>query len=327
MKNYSGSQLEQTVVGSGETTARSSWKRQGNLFESAHFGQGPRQKFIPNHLKGLPGKRSTELGGKPSYAKVVKFASVNEAIRASRLNTGEKMMDKQSNSNLLELSSSHQRGDKVRESSTLGKDDKVSENQTGSDLGGEHCLGSNDNPFMDKLLVNGSTGKPPATFEINQAMRDVGKREVCVVSHDPESVGFFTSKDKTVAHQNIVVSGDNNVDDLLPNLTTSSSLDKSLNDGGGNLACPTKLKEYLESCQEIGQIFAKNDGVVLESNVGVSSLGIPNDAILAQQVKELVSNSLQHVDVDVDNNATLGNNIQLGDIPVIVPNENLKWAS
>lgn len=33
--------------------------------------------------------------------KVVKFSSVNEAIRASRLNTGEKMMDKQSNSNPL----------------------------------------------------------------------------------------------------------------------------------------------------------------------------------------------------------------------------------
>ncbi|GLJ49407.1 hypothetical protein SUGI_1045790 [Cryptomeria japonica] len=200
------------------------------------------------------------------------------------------MMDKQSNTNPLELSSSHQRGDKVRESSTSGKDDKVSENQTDSDLG-EHCLGSNDNPFLDKLLVNGSTGKPPATFEVNQAMRDVGKREVYVVSHDSKSVGFFTSKDKTIAHQNIVVSGDNNVDDLLPNLTTSNSLDKSLNDCGGNLVCPVKSKEYLESCQGIGQIFAKNDGVVSESNVGVSSLGCPDDAILAQQVKELVSNS------------------------------------
>ncbi|GLJ37383.1 hypothetical protein SUGI_0758690 [Cryptomeria japonica] len=278
-----------------------------------------------------------QLGGKPSYAKVVKFSSVNEAIRVSRLNAGEKMMDKQSNSNPLELSSSHQRGDKVRESSTSGNDDKVSENETGSDLGGgssqvEHCLGSNDNPFLDKHLVNGSIGKPPTTFEVNQAMRDIGKREVYVVSHDPESVGFFTSKDKTVAHQNIVVLGDNNVDGLLSNLTTSNSLDKSLNNGGGNLVCPVKSKEYLESCQGIGQIFAKNDGVVSESNVGVSSLGFPDDAILAQQVKELVSNSSQHVDVDVDvdNNATLGNNIQLGDIPVIVPDENLvhqKWAS
>ncbi|GLJ38891.1 hypothetical protein SUGI_0792870 [Cryptomeria japonica] len=122
-------------------------------------------------------------------------------------------------------------------------------------------------------------------------MRDVGKREVYVVSHDLESVGLFTSKDQTVAHQNIVVSGDNNVDDLLPNLTTSNSLDKSLNDG--------------------------------ESNVGVSSLGFPDDAILAQKVKELVSNSSQHVDVDVDINSALGNNIQLGDIPIIVPDENL----
>ncbi|GLJ54385.1 hypothetical protein SUGI_1167920 [Cryptomeria japonica] len=162
------------------------------------------------------------------------------------------MMDIQSNNNLLELSSSHQRGDKVRESSTSGKDDKVSENQTGSDLG--------------------------------------------------ESIGLFTSKDKTVAHKNIVVSRDNNVDDLLPNLTTSNSLDKSLNDGGGNHVCPVKSKEYLESYQGIGQIFAKNDGVVSESNVGVSSLGFPDDAILTQQVKELVSNSSQHVDVDVDNN-------------------------
>ncbi|GLJ17544.1 hypothetical protein SUGI_0305140 [Cryptomeria japonica] len=185
---------------------------EGRLMKFQTSLQGPWQKFIPNHLKGLSGKRSTELGGKPSYAKVVKFSSVNEAIRASRLNTGAKMMDKQSNSNPLELSSSHQRRDKVRESSTSGKDDKVSENQTGSDLGG------------------GSS-----------------------------------------------------------------------------------------------QIFAKNDGVVSESNVGVSSLGFPDDAILAQQVKELVSNSSQHVDVDVDvdNNATLGNNIQLGDIPVIVPDENL----
>ncbi|GLJ37841.1 hypothetical protein SUGI_0769750 [Cryptomeria japonica] len=106
------------------------------FLDHRHFGQGPRQKFIPNHLKGLPNKRSIELGGKPSYAKVMKFSSVNEGIRASRLNTGEKMRDKHSNSNLLELSSSHQRGDKVRESSTSGKDDKVSENQTGSDLGG-----------------------------------------------------------------------------------------------------------------------------------------------------------------------------------------------
>ncbi|GLJ54756.1 hypothetical protein SUGI_1176180 [Cryptomeria japonica] len=156
-------------------------------------------------------------------------------------------------------------------------------------------------------------------------MRDVGKREVYVVSNDPESVGLFTSKDKTRAHQNTVVSGDNNVDDLLPNLTTSKSLDKSLNDGGGNLVCPVKSKEYLESCQGIGQIFVKNDGVVSESNVGVSSLGFPDDAILAQQVKELVSNSSQHVDVDVDNNAALGNNIQLGDIPIIVPDENLGY--
>ncbi|GLJ38486.1 hypothetical protein SUGI_0784200 [Cryptomeria japonica] len=201
------------------------------FLDHRHFGQDLRQKFIPNHLKGLPGKRSTELGGKPSYVKVVKFSSINEAIRASRLNIGEKMMHKQSNSNPLELSSSHQRGDKVRESSTSGKDNKA-----------EHCLGSNDNPFLDKLLVNGSTGKPLATFEVNQAMRDVGKREVYVVSHDPESVGFFTSKDKTIAHQNIVVSGDNNVDDLLPNLTTSNSLDKSLNDGGGNPVYPVKSK-------------------------------------------------------------------------------------
>ncbi|GLJ10915.1 hypothetical protein SUGI_0137890 [Cryptomeria japonica] len=292
------------------------------FLDRRHFGQAPRQKFIPNHLKGLLGKQSTELGGKPSYAKVVKFSSVNEAIRVSRLNIGEKMIDKQSNSNPLELSSSHQRLDKVRESSTSGKDDKVSENQTGSNLG-EDCLGSNDNPFLDKLLVNGSTGKPPATFEVNQAMRDVGKREVYVVSHDLESVGLFTSKDKTLAPQNIVVLGDNNVDDLLPNLTTSNSLDKSLNDGGGNPVCPMKSKEYLESCQGIGQIFAKNDRVVSESNVGVSSLGFLDDVILAQQVKELVSNSSQHVDVDVDNNATLGNNIQLGDIPVIVLDENL----
>ncbi|GLJ09443.1 hypothetical protein SUGI_0109830 [Cryptomeria japonica] len=169
-----------------------------------------------------------ELGGKPSYVKVVKFSSINEAIRVSRLNAGEKMMGKHSNNNPLELSSSHQRGDKVRESSTSRKDDKVSENQTGSDLGdkAEHCLGSNDNPFLDKLLVNGSTGKHPTTFEVNRAMRDVGKREVYVVSHDPESIGLFTSKDKIVAHQNIVVSGDNNVDDLIPNLTTSNSLDK-----------------------------------------------------------------------------------------------------
>ncbi|GLJ10669.1 hypothetical protein SUGI_0132720 [Cryptomeria japonica] len=116
----------------------------------------------------------------------------------------------------------------------------------------EHCLGSNDNPFLDKLLVNGSTGKPPATFEVNQAMRDVGKQEVYAMSHDPESVGFFTSKDKTVDHQNIVVSGDNNVDGLLPNLTSSNFLDKSLNDGGGNPVCPVKSKEYLESCQGIG---------------------------------------------------------------------------
>lgn len=173
----------------------------------------------------------------------------------------------------------------------------------------EHCLGSNDNPFLDKLLVNSSTEKHPATFELNQAMRDVGKREVYVVSHDPESVGLFSSKDKPVAHQNIVVSRDNNVDDLLPNLTTLNSLDKSLNDGGGNLVCPVKSKEYLESCQGIGHIFAKNDGVVSESNVGVSALEFPDDAILAQQVKELVSNSSQHVNVDVDNNASLGNNI------------------
>lgn len=187
----------------------------------------------------------------------------------------------------------------------------------------EHCLGSNDNPFLDKLLVNGSTGKPPATFEVNQAMRDVGKRDFYVVSHDPKSIGFFTSKDKTIDHQNIVVSGDKNVDDLLPNLTTSNSFDKSLNDGSGNLVCPVKSKEYLESSQGIGQIFGKNDGVVSESNVGVSSLGFPDDAILAKQVKELVSSSSQHVDVDVDNNTTLGNNIQLGDIPLIVPDENL----
>ncbi|GLJ24616.1 hypothetical protein SUGI_0470780 [Cryptomeria japonica] len=187
----------------------------------------------------------------------------------------------------------------------------------------KHCLGSNDNPFLDKLLVNGSTGKHLATFEVNQAMRDVGKREVYVVSHDPKSVGLFTSKDQTIAHKNIMVSGDNNVDDLLPNLTTSNSLDKSLNDGGGNPVCPVKSKEYLESYQGIGQIFVKNDGVVSKSNVGVSSLGFLDDAILAQQVKELVSNSLQHFDVDVDNNTALGNNIQLGDIPVIVPDKNL----
>ncbi|GLJ54259.1 hypothetical protein SUGI_1164000 [Cryptomeria japonica] len=263
------------------------------FLDRRHFGQGPQQKFIPNHFKGLPGKQSTELGGKPSYAKVVKFSSVNEAIRVSRLSAGEKMMDKQSNSNPLELSSSHQRGDKVRESLTSGKDNKVSENQTGSDLGdkAEHCLGSNDNPFLDKLLVNGSTGKHPATFEVNQAMRDVGKREVYVVSHDPESVGLFSSKDKPVAHQNIVFSRDNNVDDLLPNLTTSNSLDKSLNDGGGNPVSPVKSKEYLESCHGIGHLFVKNDGVVSESNVGVSAIGFPDDAILAQQVKELVSNS------------------------------------
>ncbi|GLJ47427.1 hypothetical protein SUGI_1000900 [Cryptomeria japonica] len=71
-----------------------SGERHQRFLDCRHFGQGLWQKFIPNHLKGLLGKQSTELGGKPSYAKVVKFSSVNGAIRVSQLNASEKMMDK-----------------------------------------------------------------------------------------------------------------------------------------------------------------------------------------------------------------------------------------